>query len=119
MADQPPQPYRSPPHAYILLAGFCATALAGLTFTHTLPSQKAGLVATAAFGAVISAAMVISWGAEAAQFFISQGFAVALIALLQVLPEFMVEAVIAWHGDVKNMFANATGSNRLLIGLGW
>jgi cation:H+ antiporter len=63
--------------------------------------------------------MLISWGAEAAQFFISQGFAVALIALLQVLPEFMVEAVIAWKGEIANMFANATGSNRLLIGLGW
>jgi cation:H+ antiporter len=119
MAGQSPQPYRSPPSAYVLVFGFCTTAIVGLITTHVLDSSKAGLIAAAAFGAVISAAMVISWGAEAAQFFISQGFAVALIALLQVMPEFMVEAVISWHGDVKNMFANATGSNRLLIGLGW
>ena len=31
----------------------------------------------------------------------------------------MVEAIIAWKGEIRNMFANATGSNRLLIGLGW
>jgi cation:H+ antiporter len=119
MAEQPPQPYRHPPHAYALIIGFAATAVAGLWFARNLDTSQAALVATAAFAAVISAAMVISWGAEAAQFFISQGLAVALIALLQVMPEFMVEGVIAWHGEVKNMFANATGSNRLLIGLGW
>jgi cation:H+ antiporter len=117
MAATPP--YRNPPQAYVLLVGFAATALIGLLVARTLQSGQTGLIAAACFSAVISAAMVISWGAEAAQFFISQGFAVAIIALLQVLPEFMVEAVIAWRGDVKNMLANATGSNRLLIGLGW
>ena len=107
------------PQALGLLASFVATSLVGLVVTRSLDSARAGLVAASAFAAVISAAMLISWGAEAAQFFISQGFAVALIALLQVMPEFMVEAVIAWKGDIPNMFANATGSNRLLIGLGW
>ena len=103
----------------VFLAGFSAMALGTLAATHLISPDRAGLVATAAFVAVVSAAMIISWGAEAAQFFIAQGFAVALIALLQVMPEFMVEAVIAWKGEVANMFANATGSNRLLIGLGW
>lgn len=103
----------------VFLAGFSAVALGTLAATHLISPDRAGLVATAAFVAVVSAAMIISWGAEAAQFFIAQGFAVALIALLQVMPEFMVEAVIAWKGEVANMFANATGSNRLLIGLGW
>ena len=112
-------PARKKTEAVILLAAFTATSLFGLIATHLLDSAQAGLVATAAFAAVVSAAMLISWGAEAGQFFISQGFAVALIALLQVLPEFMVEAVIAWKGEIRNMFANATGSNRLLIGLGW
>ena len=77
------------------------------------------LAALLCFGAVICAALAISWGAEAAQFYVSQGFAVAGVALLQVMPEFMVEAVIAWQGNIDLMFANATGSNRLLIGLGW
>jgi cation:H+ antiporter len=112
-------PYRAPPSAVALLLGFAATAIAGLATARLLDSNSAGLIAAACFTAVVSAAMVISWGAEAAQFFLAQGFAVALIALLQVMPEFMVEAVIAWKGQVENMFANATGSNRLLIGLGW
>ena len=83
----------------------------------------AGPAATLCFGAVIAAALLISWGAEAAQFIVSQGLAVALIALLQVVPEFMVEAVIAWDagksGHVDLVFANASGSNRLLTGFGW
>lgn len=82
-----------------------------------------GLAASLCFVAVIAAALLISWGAEAAQFFVSQGLAVAVIALLQVVPEFMVEAVIAWRagkdGRIDLVFANATGSNRLLTGFGW
>src|SRR5262249_34666723 len=78
-----------------------------------------GWAALLSFSGVISAALLISWGAEAAQFHISRGFAIAFIAFLQVLPEFMVEANIAWKQDVPLMFANATGSNRILIGLGW
>jgi cation:H+ antiporter len=82
-----------------------------------------GVAGALCFSAVIAAALLISWGAEAAQFFVSQGLAVALIALLQVVPEFMVEAVIAWQagksGRVDLVFANATGSNRLLTGFGW
>ncbi len=82
-----------------------------------------GIAAALCFGAVIAAALLISWGAEAAQFYVSQGLAVAFIALLQVVPEFMVEAVIAWGagktGRVDLVFANASGSNRLLTGFGW
>ena len=88
-----------------------------------LPGLPPGLAAGLCFVAVISAALLISWGAEAAQFYVSQGLAVAVIALLQVVPEFMVEAVIAWRagkdGAVDLIFANATGSNRLLTGFGW
>ena len=71
------------------------------------------------FSGVILAAILISWGAEAAQFVVSQGLAIAIIALLQVVPEFMVEATIAWQGETNLMLANVTGSNRLLMGVGW
>lgn len=118
MTEHAEAPFRKQTQALLLFATFIATAGVGVVVTN-LEGASAGLVAAAAFGGVISAALLISWGAEAAQFFISQGFAVALIALLQVLPEFMVEAVIAWKGEINFMFANATGSNRLLIGLGW
>src|SRR5262249_44074386 len=80
---------------------------------------SASWVAIASFAAVIAASMLISWSAEAAQFIISQGLAIQIIALLQVLPEFMIEAVFAWKGETDNMLANLTGSNRLLMGVGW
>jgi cation:H+ antiporter len=71
------------------------------------------------FPSILLSAFVIAWGAEAAQFFMSQGLALAILAWLQTLPEFAVEADIAWRGDVSNMTANFTGSLRLLVGLGW
>ncbi len=71
------------------------------------------------FPAILFSAFSIGWGAEAAQYFISKGLALAILAWLQTLPEFAVEAVIAWHQDIHLMLANLTGSLRLLIGLGW
>src|SRR5882672_456318 len=68
---------------------------------------------------IVGSAFLIAWGAEALQFMVSQGLALALLAWLQTLPEFAVEADIAWRQDVPNMLANFTGSLRLLVGLGW
>src|SRR5262249_22367203 len=71
------------------------------------------------FPAVVFSAFLISWAAECAQFLVSQGMALAILAWLQALPEFAVEAVIAWSGKIPFMTANFTGSLRLLVGLGW
>jgi cation:H+ antiporter len=76
------------------------------------------------FPAMIGAAFVVAWAAEAAEFLISQGLALAILALIQTLPEFAVEAVIAWkagksHAMVHLAIANFTGSLRLLTGFGW
>src|SRR5262245_30844105 len=72
---------------------------------------------------IIVAAFLIAWGAEAAQFMVSQGLALAVLAWLQTLPEFAVEADIAWgagqgRNPVAEMTANFTGSIRLIMGLG-
>lgn len=69
--------------------------------------------------AVLVASILIAWGAEAAQFFVAQGIALAVLAWLQTLPEFAVEAVIAWHRDAPDLLANLTGALRLLTGMGW
>lgn len=69
--------------------------------------------------AILVSAMLIAWAAESAQFFISQGFALAILAWLQTLPEFAVEAVIAWRQETPFLIANLTGALRLLTGLGW
>jgi len=76
------------------------------------------------FPAIILAAMLITWAAESGQFFISQGLALAILAWVQTLPEFAVEAVIALDAakDPSRMHlitANFTGSLRLFVGLGW
>lgn len=76
------------------------------------------------FPSMIASAFLVAWGAEAAEFLMSQGLALAVLALVQTLPEFAVEAVIAWKAGknpdmVHLAIANFTGSLRLLTGLGW
>lgn len=68
---------------------------------------------------ILLASILIAWGAESAQFFVAQGFALAILAWLQTLPEFAVEAVLAWHQQRELLLANLTGALRLLIGLAW
>jgi cation:H+ antiporter len=87
-----------------------------------LPPEDARRAATSAlwtFPAILSSSFVVAWAAEAAQFYVSQGLALALLAWVQVLPEFAVEAAIAWQRNVPLMTANFTGALRLLTGLGW
>jgi cation:H+ antiporter len=62
---------------------------------------------------------MIAWAAESAQYFVAQGFALAMLAWMQTLPEFAVEAVLAWHQQTHLLLANLTGALRLLTGLGW
>lgn len=76
------------------------------------------------FPAIVLAAMLIAWAAECGQFYISQGLALAVLAWIQTLPEFAVEAVIAFEAakdpaKVHLITANYTGSLRLFVGLGW
>lgn len=68
---------------------------------------------------ILIASVLITWGAESAQFFVAQGFALAILAWLQTLPEFAVEAVLAWRQQTGLLLANLTGALRLLTGLAW
>lgn len=90
----------------------------------TAGAKVSPLSALWTFPSILLSAFVIAWGAEAAQFLISQGLALAILAWLQTLPEFAVEAVIAWNAgkdpsQTHLAIANFTGSLRLLVGLGW
>jgi cation:H+ antiporter len=92
--------------------------------------------------AIVGAAFLLSWAAEAAQLDISAGLAIAVLAFIAVLPEYAVDLVFALKGgdafaahgptcqsvadqlagrdsSCALALANMTGSNRLLIGLGW
>jgi cation:H+ antiporter len=110
-----------------------------LEFGHIETSDA---LAALVFGlAIVGAAFAISWAAETAQLDISAGLAIAILALIAVLPEYAVDFVFTADGG--NAFeldpdcppppgspagaespcdlalANMTGANRLLIGIGW
>src|SRR4029079_7303770 len=87
-------------------------------------AKASPLAALWTFPSVLFSAFLVAWGAEAAQFLVSRGLALAILAWLQTLPEFAVEAVIAWEAGkdptrVHLAIANFTGSIRLLVGLRW
>jgi len=120
----PPQKYDVTPGLYLLLIiTFCVT-FPGLYFgiTHTPVSPVLG---TILFGiAIFGAAFILSWAAEAVQIDISESLAIAIVALLAVLPEYAVDFVFTWksaHDPAQAHYAiaNMTGANRLLVGLGW
>jgi cation:H+ antiporter len=92
----------------------------GITHTHVAPILGAVIFGVAVFGA----AFILSWAAEAAEIDISESLAVALLALIAVLPEYAVDFVFTWKSahdpsQAHYAIANMTGANRLLVGLGW
>ena len=64
---------------------------AGLDTSHALEAALFGL-------AIVGAAFVLSWAAEAAQLDISAGLAIAILALIAVLPEYAVDFVFTVQG---------------------
>lgn len=87
--------------------------------------HAADVAETAMFGlAIVSAAFLLTWTAEAAERDIPRTLALAGLALIAVLPEYAVDMLFAWKaGDDPSYAAyataNMTGGNRLLVGLGW
>ena len=91
------------------------------------------VVAALLFGiGIVGGAFLLSWAAEAAQVDVSASFAIAVLALVALLPEYTIEAVLAWDAgatfdpatrevtrEMQRVAANVTGANRLLIGVGW
>jgi len=80
--------------------------------------------------AVIGAAFLLTWAAETAEIDVPRSFALAVLAVIAVAPEYAVDALYAWEAGANpgtqasitaaNLaVANMTGANRILIGLGW
>ncbi|MCI0159363.1 sodium:proton exchanger [Leifsonia shinshuensis] len=86
------------------------------------PGPVVGIVM---FGlAIVAAAFALAWAGEAAEVDISGGLAVGLLAIIAILPEYAIDLYFAFtSGSDPNQAqyaaANMTGSNRLLLGLGW
>jgi len=122
--SKPNHRYEVDPYLYVMLLITFAASLPGLYLgiTHTEVPPAVGSVI---FGvAIFAAAFLLSWAAEAAQIDISESLAVAILALLAVLPEYAVDFVFTWKAahdpeQAHYAIANMTGANRLLVGLGW
>ena len=80
--------------------------------------------------AVLGASFLLAWAAETAEKDVPRAFAIAVLAILAVAPEYAVDALYAWNAgaqagteadaEAANLaVANMTGANRILIGLGW
>jgi cation:H+ antiporter len=73
---------------------------------------------------VVAASFLLAWAAEAARVDISGPLAIALLAVIAVLPEYAVDLYFAYTAGSDPAYtayaaANMTGSNRLLLGVGW
>lgn len=117
-----------------------AAATLPALFARVTGLDMASPMAAIVFGlAIVGAAFLLSWAAEVAQLDISAGLAIAVLALIAVLPEYAVDFVFASKGGqavaefgaacqapgatgesaCSLALANMTGANRLLIGIGW
>ena len=86
------------------------------------PPAAFGLLAFGA--AVVAASFLLAWAAEAARLDIAGPLAIAILAVIAVLPEYAVDLYFSYTAGhnpdyVQYAAANMTGSNRLLLGLGW
>ncbi len=118
-------------HKYIIQPSLYVVLI--VTFLSTIPGLYFGLshqhinpvLGAILFGiAIFGAAFILSWAAELAQIDMSESLAVAILALIAVLPEYAVDFVFTWkaaHDPEYEHYAiaNMTGANRLLVGLGW
>jgi cation:H+ antiporter len=121
-----------------LLVALPGTYLGGADYLGLPHPELSPVLGAAVYGiAIIGAAFVLSWAAEAAQVDVSAGLALAVLALLAVLPEYAVDFVFSYQaGQVyaetgqclpneagENpcalALANMTGANRVLVGVGW
>jgi cation:H+ antiporter len=66
-------------------------------------------------GAVVAAAFMLAWAAEAAEVDVPPGIAVAGVALVAVLPEYVIEIYFAFTAQVEYVSASLTGATRLLL----
>ncbi|MDQ3569482.1 MAG: sodium:proton exchanger [Actinomycetota bacterium] len=122
----------------ILMGAALGVAVPGVTLRLLDVHLSDPLMALIFGAAIVGAAFLLSWAAEAAQVDVSAGLAIGVLALIAVLPEYAVDVVFAVKGG--NSFeefgrrcpspgggespcslalANMTGANRLLIGIGW
>lgn len=112
-------------HVTLILLAVLATLpgifvrLAGIHLSPPLAALISG-------GAVLGASFLLLWACDAVQTDISQALALAVVALIAVLPEYAISMYFTWQagkfpdsGYGNYAVANMTGANRLVIGVAW
>ncbi|AVR44958.1 sodium:proton exchanger [Christiangramia fulva] len=110
---------------FYLVPSFLAVLTAMLI--RFLKIEPSSYVLTSVYGlAFVAIGFMLTWAAEVTKNFISHGITVAILGLIVVLPEYAVDIYYSYmaglHPEGKYTqlaTANMTGSNRLLIGIGW
>ena len=93
-------------------------------FTGAGHDLEPGLRSALAGFSIVGAAFMLGWAVELAEEFVPPSFALIVLALVAVLPEYAVDMHFAWQAGIDPEFrdfavANMTGANRVLIGVGW
>ncbi|MEY7972909.1 sodium:proton exchanger [Saccharomonospora xinjiangensis] len=128
----------TPPLPLAVLVTLPGLYIGGADYLGLPHPQFAAPLAALVYGiAIVGAAFILSWAAEAAQVDINGGLALALLAFLAVLPEYAVDFVFTMNAGRINAehghcmaeagganpcslaLANMTGANRILVGVGW
>ncbi|KAB2376448.1 sodium:proton exchanger [Actinomadura montaniterrae] len=114
------------PRETLLLRIGAALAIAlPAVVTRAAGLHPSAVAAAVIYGAgVLAAAVLLMWAAETARADMSGALALALLALIAVLPEYAVDVYYAFAAGTKPHYAgyaaaNMTGANRLLVGVGW
>ncbi len=125
MTPAPPEAPTRSLGSSLAIGGAVAVTLPGL-IARLVGGDLPDFIGPVVFGlAIVGSAFLLAWAAEVLQLDVSQGLALTVLALIAVLPEYAVDFTFAWKaGQDPEKFAplalaNMTGSNRLLIGIGW
>jgi cation:H+ antiporter len=107
-----------------LIAG--AVTLPGIAFRLAGYHLDPPIAAVTSGVAILGASFLLLWACDAAQADISSTLALAIVALVAVLPEYAVDMYFTWQAGkapegnyAQYAVANMTGANRLLIGVAW
>lgn len=108
----------------MILAVLCTVP--GFILKLMVPELSPPMTALITGIAILGSSFLLLWACDAAQKDVSQALALAVVALIAVLPEYAVDMYFTWQAgqDPQSDYAhyaiaNMTGANRLLIGVAW
>src|SRR3954449_10043664 len=97
------------------VATAAACALVGLVVHAVGPLLPVPLTAIGLGVGVLGASFMLAWAADAGEAVFSGGLVLAAVALVGVLPEFIIEVHFAFTQQAALVTANLTGATRLLL----